>query len=81
MQMENPFDLKIKVQRNMPEHVKESAIVLTDTLDLCWAAARAVFEDKATPEHALALLPMFMARADALDQKILDQYPPGTDDE
>jgi len=65
MKAENPFDTKITVQKGMASSMRDAAIELTDTLDLCWAAAQAVFERKAVPEHALALLPMFMARADA----------------
>lgn len=67
----NPFDTKIEVQKRMPHSVRDAAIELTDTLDLCWTAAQAVFEKKATPEHALALLPLFMERADAKRQQQL----------
>lgn len=65
MKVKNPFDLKIEVQKQMPASIRDAAIELTDTLDLCWAAAQAVFEGKAKPEHALELLPMFMERVDA----------------
>jgi hypothetical protein len=65
MKTTNPFDTAITVQKRMPESIRDAAIELTDTLDLCWAAARAVFEKQAKPEHAIALLPMFMERADA----------------
>lgn len=64
MKTVNPFDTAISTQKRMPETIRDAAIELTDTLDLCWAAAQAVFEKKATPEHALALLPMFMQRSD-----------------
>jgi hypothetical protein len=69
MQADNPFDRRLEAQKQMPESIRDAAIELTDTLDLCWAAAQAVFEAQATPEHALALLPMFMERADAKRQK------------
>lgn len=69
MKTVNPFDTKIELQKRMPKSIKHAAIELTDTLDLCWAAAQAVFEEKATPEHAIALLPMFMERADAKRQQ------------
>lgn len=65
MKAKNPFDTAITVQKRMPETIRDAAIELTDTLDLCWAAAQAVFEGKAKPEHAIALLPMFMERSDA----------------
>lgn len=81
MKLKNPFDLKIQVETNMPEHIRDAAIELTDTLDLCWAAAHAVFEKRATPEHAIALLPMFMARADEKHRQLLAQFGRGTDGE
>lgn len=58
----------------MPDHFRDAAIELTDTLDVCWAAAQAVFEDAAAPEHAIALLPMFMARADEKERLLLAQF-------
>ncbi len=64
MKIKNPFDTAITVRKGMPISMRDSAVELTDTLDLCWAAARAVFEQHAKPEHAIALLPMFMARSD-----------------
>jgi hypothetical protein len=80
MKSKNPFDTKIEVQRNMPPFIRAAAIELTDTLDLCWAAAQAVFEVGAKPEHALALLPMFMERADAKRQQAIDGLGAGTAD-
>jgi hypothetical protein len=74
MKVKNPFDLKIEVQKGMPSDIRDAAIVLTDTLDLCWAAAQAVFEKQAKPEHAIALLPMFMGRADAKRQQAEADY-------
>lgn len=74
MKANSSFDRKITSQSKMPVEIRDAAIELTDTLDLCWSAAQAVFEDRATPEHALALLPMFMARADAKRQRAEDDY-------
>ena len=65
MKATNPFDTAITVRKGMSATTRAAAIELTDTLDLCWAAAQAVFEKQAKPEHALALLPMFMERSDA----------------
>ena len=76
MKIDNPFDAKLEAQRKMPDWTRDAAIELTDTLDLCWAAARAVFEKEARPEHALTLLPLFMARADAKRQSRLDEPLP-----
>lgn len=74
MKVNNPFDRKIELHKGMPSFNRDAAVELTDTLDLCWAAAQAVFEKKATPEHALALLPMFMERGDAKRQQALAQH-------
>ncbi len=65
MKATNPFDTAITVRKGMSAATRAAAIELTDTLDLCWAAAQAVFEKQAKPEHAIALLPMFMERSDA----------------
>ncbi len=73
MKDKSSFDLKIKTQTLMPSSMRDAAIELGDTLDLCWAAAQAVFGAKARPEHALTLLPMFMQRADAKRQQLQDE--------
>jgi hypothetical protein len=80
MKKDNLFDIRIGAKK-MPEHFRDAAIELTDTLDLCWAAAQAVFETEAKPEHALALLPQFMARADEKNRQLLAQFGRGTDGE
>ncbi len=65
MKLDNPFDRRLEAQKRMPSSVRDAAIDVTDTLDVAWAAAQAVFEAKAKPEHALALLSIMLARADA----------------
>lgn len=81
MKANNPFDTAITVRKRMPATIRDAAIELTDTLDLCWAAAQAVFEKQAKPEHAIALLPMFMERSDAKrrqqEAEALAHTPPG----
>jgi len=74
MKTDNPFDKKLESSKRMPSHFRDAAIELTDTLDVCWAAAQTVFEGKATPEHALALLPQFMARADEKNRQLLARF-------
>ena len=74
MQKENPLDAKLELSKQMPEHFKDAAHELTDTLDVCWAAAQAVFEEKATPEHAIALLPQLMQRADEKHRQQLARF-------
>lgn len=80
MKPKNVFDTRIKAKK-MPEHFREAAIELTDTLDVCWAAAQAVFEDKAQPEHAISLLPLFMTRADEKHRQLLARFGRNTDGE
>jgi hypothetical protein len=63
MEKENPFDRKLSMQRRLPDSVRDAATETTDTLDLCWASAQAVFGSKAKPEHALVLLPLFIEQA------------------
>jgi hypothetical protein len=65
MKVDNPFDRRLEAQTKMPTSLRDAAIHITDTLDVAWAAAQAVFEKDATPEHALTLLPLFLERADA----------------
>jgi len=56
MKPDNPFEKSLEEWKHrIPANVRDVAIYVTDTLDLCWAAAQAVFEDKATPEIALAI--------------------------
>ena len=65
MKIDNPFDQKLNLQgHNMPEELHASEIIVTDTLDLAWASAQAVFEDRATPDHALKILELMLSQAD-----------------
>ena len=63
MKTDNPFDRKLEVWgSHMPSDVCDAAVFVTDTLDLCWASARSVFGDNATPEHALAIYDRLVAQ-------------------
>ncbi len=63
MKDDNRFDKKLDIWGNRtPAGVRDAAVFVTDSLELCWAAARAVFEDKATPEAALAIYDRVCAR-------------------
>lgn len=70
----DPFTALLTRQKSMPQHVRDSAIELTDTLDACRAAVMSVFGDQAKPEHALALLPLLIERADAKHQRLLARF-------
>jgi len=61
MKSDNPFDRRIELG-HIPETVAESGIFVTDTLDICWASAQAVFENKASPDHAIAIYALVLDR-------------------
>lgn len=73
MKIDNPFDAKLESAKRMPESMRTAATFAVDTLELAWAGVQAVFEDQAKPEHAIALLPMLLERADAERQRRSDQ--------
>ena len=63
MKVDNPFDKKLEAQGNhIPNSVRSAAVYITDTLDIAWAAAQAVFEDKAEPDHALKILQLILTK-------------------
>jgi len=78
MKHDNPFDRKLDATKRLPDHFRAAFVDITDTLDFCWAAAQAVFQDAARPEHALALLPQFLQRADAERQQARALLAAGT---
>lgn len=74
----NPLETAIQEDPQMESHVRDAAIEFADRLDLCWKAAQAVFEDKCKPEHAVQLLPLFMAVVDEKRQLQSPQNPGST---
>ncbi len=65
MKADNPFDKKLEIWKNrIPQQVRDASVFVTDTLDLSWAAAQSIFEDKATPEIALAIYDRLVDRMD-----------------
>lgn len=70
MEPDNPFDRRLENLKRMPLGLRDAAIDLTGTLDLCWVAAQSVFGKAAKPEHALQLLPLFMERAASERQRL-----------
>ena len=67
----DPFDKKLDIRGPyIPNEVKDSAIWVNDTLDLCWASAQSVFGEQATPELAVAILDKVMAKI-AMDRQAL----------
>ncbi len=64
MKTDNPFDKKLEIQKgSIPSSMLDAAVYVTDTLDLAWASAQAVFEEQAKPEHALKILELFLIEA------------------
>ena len=62
MKADNPFDSGIRL-RKVPPNIHQPASHVVLNLELAWDAARAIFEDKATPEHAIAICKIFMEAA------------------
>jgi hypothetical protein len=63
MKTDNPFDKKLREwDKDVPGDIRDAAVYVTDTLELSWSAAQAVFEEKATPELALAIYDRITAK-------------------
>ena len=73
MKTDNPFNKKIELYKtlilNKPERLIDSAIFVTDTLELCLASAQAVFEE-ATPKLALEIYDRMVERMIELEHEI-----------
>lgn len=62
MKEDNPFDKKLKANRiDLSPSQIDGMTEVTDTLDFAWVAARTVFEEAATPEHALRICDLMLA--------------------
>lgn len=66
MKDKNPFDRALEIGR-IPEPFRGAAVDVTDTLDLAWCSARAVFEEAATPQHAIQIAELMLRAAGRLD--------------
>ena len=73
MQADNPFERKLNLNPYLPEGFREALIQVNDTLDFALASAQAVFEEKATPEHALKICEMMLTER----SRILDRADRG----
>ena len=67
MKSKNPLDLHMERNKKIPYKVREAVLDIADTLDIAWLATQAVFEDKATPEMALAVFDRIQFRISSLD--------------
>ena len=61
MKADNPLDKHLTINR-YPSHINDPAVFVADTLDIAWIAAQSVFEDKATPEVAIAIFDRIVSR-------------------
>ncbi len=46
--------------------VREASAFVVDTLDIAWSAAKSIFGDKATPDHALEIYDRMILRIEAV---------------
>lgn len=60
MKIDNPFDQKLVANKQLPVSTVDALTEVTDTLDFAWASARAVFEEAATPDHAIKICEMMV---------------------
>lgn len=60
MKSDNPFDNKLKINQHIPSSFRDALVEVADTLDFCDAIAKSVFEDRATPDHAIAICALVM---------------------
>jgi hypothetical protein len=60
MKIDNPFDKKLKLNQNISADFRGVLVDVADTLDFCEAIAQSVFEDRATPEHAISICAQVM---------------------
>jgi hypothetical protein len=68
----DPFDAMLDFKAVQAKtSVARSAPEVRDMLKLAWTAAQSVFGKAAKPEHAVMLLPTFLAKADAERQRLL----------
>ena len=67
MNIDNPFDEKLKIWGDrIPNEIRDASVFVTDTMELCRASAESIFEEKATPEIAIAIY-------DRINQRISEQ--------
>lgn len=72
MKADNPFDRALDIRKSIPSDVREESVWVVDTLDLCWDAARTVFEDMATPAIALAIFDRVAVRVERRQNALRD---------
>ncbi len=61
--------------------VREASGFVVDTLDIAWSAAKAIFGEKATPDHALEIYDRMILRIEAVQAQVSDEDEYGDEDE
>lgn len=61
--------------------VREASGFVVDTLDIAWSAAKAIFGEKATPDHALEIYDRMILRIEAVQAQESDEDEYGDEDE
>lgn len=75
--------LEAKLERDIhriPQWTREALMDCNDTLLLCWLSVQQVFGEKATPEQAIALLPIALGETVRAKARILAQFGRKTED-
>lgn len=60
--------------------VRDASIFVTDTMDLCWVAAKSIFGEQATPEHAIAIYDRMQVRLEELGMQEVEDDEDEDDD-
>jgi hypothetical protein len=53
--------------------VREASGFVVDTLDIAWSAAKSIFGDKATPDHAIEIYDRMILRIEAVQAQENDE--------
>ncbi|MCW8917165.1 MAG: hypothetical protein OQK24_15080 [Magnetovibrio sp.] len=63
MKADNPFDQHLEINKQIPSEIRDAAVFVTDTLDIAWKSAQAVFGSGATTHAALEIYDRIVSRA------------------
>ncbi|MBP7861644.1 hypothetical protein KA183_08170 [bacterium] len=61
--------------------VREASGFVVDTLDIAWSAAKSLFGDKATPDHAIEIYDRMILRIEAVQAQESDDEEFSDEDE
>lgn len=64
MKADNPFDQHLEINKQIPSEIRDAAVFVTDTLDIAWKSAQAVFGSAATTNAALEIYDRIVSRAE-----------------